>query len=158
MFFPRSFYIAWGDDTRYWTWLSITEPPAASNNAEIEVPELIKVCLLDVNGILEMSELTPGVNYEVVFIVMLRERSYGWGKPVNLCLVLPDAQRLVQSVVLQTMPKSTWIEIHVGDFQTPEQQPGDQEKQVKFNLSGQEALFWKSGLVIEGAIVRPKKK
>ncbi|XP_026425817.1 putative disease resistance protein RGA3 isoform X3 [Papaver somniferum] len=157
MFFPRSFYIAWGDDTRYWTWLSVTEPSAASNNAEIEVPELIKVCWLDVHGTLDMSKLTPGVNYEVVFIVMLRERSYGWGKPVNLCLVLPDGQRLDQTLVLETMPKSTWIEIHVGDFQTPEQQPGDQEKQVKFNLSEQETLFWKSGLVIEGAIVRPKK-
>ncbi|RZC84765.1 hypothetical protein C5167_047552 [Papaver somniferum] len=152
-----SFYIAWGDDTRYWTWLSVTEPSAASNNAEIEVPELIKVCWLDVHGTLDMSKLTPGVNYEVVFIVMLRERSYGWGKPVNLCLVLPDGQRLDQTLVLETMPKSTWIEIHVGDFQTPEQQPGDQEKQVKFNLSEQETLFWKSGLVIEGAIVRPKK-
>ncbi|KAI3877085.1 hypothetical protein MKX03_027611 [Papaver bracteatum] len=105
MLFPRSFNIAWGDDTSYWTWLSITEPSAASNGAEIEVPELRHVCWLDVPGILDMSKLTTGVNYEVVFIVMLRDRSSGWGKPVNLCLVLPDGQRLVQTVVLESMPK-----------------------------------------------------
>ncbi|KAI3877081.1 hypothetical protein MKX03_027607 [Papaver bracteatum] len=156
MLFPRSFSIAWGDDTRYWTWLSITEPSAASNNAEIEVPELIQVCLLDVHGTLDMSKLTPGVNYEVVFIVMLRDLSFGWDKPVNLCLVLPDGQRLVKEVVLEAMPKSRWIEIHVGDFETP-QQPVDQEKLVEFRLSGQDMVTWKSGLVIEGAIVRPKK-
>ncbi|KAI3873858.1 hypothetical protein MKX03_027528, partial [Papaver bracteatum] len=157
MLFPRSFSLAWGDDTRYWTWLSITEPSASSNNAEIEVPELIQVCLLDVHGTLDMSKLSPGVNYEVVFIVMLRDLSFGWVKPVNLCLVLPDGQRLVKEVVLEAMPKSRWIEIHVGDFETP-QQPVDQEKLVEFRLSGQDMVTWKSRLVIEGAIVRPKKK
>ncbi|KAI3899942.1 hypothetical protein MKW92_010889 [Papaver armeniacum] len=154
MLFPRSFDITWGWDTRYWTWLPVIEP-SASDDAEIEVPELVRVCWLDVHGKIDISKLSPGVNYEVVFVVMFREWSGGWDTPVDLCLILPDGQRPVKKVNLETMPKSQWIEIHVGDFKTP-QQPGDEETEVSFSLLKQE-LNWKKGLVIEGAIVRPKK-
>ncbi|XP_026432401.1 protein PHLOEM PROTEIN 2-LIKE A1-like [Papaver somniferum] len=155
MLFPRSFGITWEHDTRYWTWLSITEP-SASGDEEIEVPELVKVCWLTIHGKLVISRLSPGVNYEVVFIVMLQEDGYGWEVPVDLCLVLPDGKRLIQKVNLETMPKSQWIEIHVGDFKTPHQL-GDQEKEVNFIMSEHEKLNWKKGLVIEEVIIRPKK-
>ncbi|MCL7045428.1 hypothetical protein MKW94_013252 [Papaver nudicaule] len=145
MLFPRSFEITWGNNTRYWTWLSIIEP-SASGDRDIKVPELVKVCWLHVQGNLDMSKLSPGVIYEVVFVVMFREDSYGWDIPVDLWL----------KVNLETKPKSQWIEIHVGDFETP-QQPGDQEQEVNFILLEQEKLNWKKGLVIEGAIIRPKK-
>ncbi|KAI3858013.1 hypothetical protein MKX03_037243 [Papaver bracteatum] len=114
MLFPRSLGITWEHDTRYWTWLSITEPSARYQD------------------------------------------SYGWDTPVDLCLLLPDGQRLVQKVNLETLPKSQWIEIHVGDFVTPHQ-PCDQQKEVNFIMSEHEKLNWKKGLVIKGAIVRPKK-
>ncbi|KAI3873360.1 hypothetical protein MKX03_003229, partial [Papaver bracteatum] len=156
MLFPKSLHITWGDNTDYWTWLSIIEP-SASDDAEIEVPELVNVCWLSVHGKLDMSKLSHGVNYEVVFVVMFREWSDGWGTPVDLCLMLPDGQRPVRKVNLETMPKSQWIEIHVGDFKTP-QQPDDEETEVTFWLLEQEVLNWKKGLVIEGAIVRPKKQ
>ncbi|KAI3840449.1 hypothetical protein MKW92_020110 [Papaver armeniacum] len=150
MLFPRSFDITWGG--RH-TILDM----ASSNRAisKIEVPELIRVCWLDVHGKIDISKLSPGVNYEVVFVVMFREWSGGWGTPVDLCLILPDGQRPVKKVNLETMPKSQWIEVHVGDFKTP-QQPGDEETEVSFSLLKQE-LNWKKGLVIEGAVVRPKK-
>ncbi|KAI3851108.1 hypothetical protein MKW92_042861 [Papaver armeniacum] len=155
MLFPKSLHITWGDNTDYWTWLSIIEP-SASDDAEIEVPELVKVCWLSVHGKLDMSKLSPGVNYEVVFVVMFREWSDGWSTPVDLCLMLPDGQRPVRKVNLETMPKSQWVEIHVGDFKSP-QQPDDEETEASFWLLEQEVLNWKKGLVIEGAIVRPKK-
>ncbi|MCL7030607.1 hypothetical protein MKW94_028105 [Papaver nudicaule] len=154
MLFPRSLQIAWEEDTRYWTWLSIIEP-SASDDVEIEVPELVKVCYLGVSGIIDISKLSPGIKYEVVFLVMFREDSYGWEAPVDVCLVHPDGQRLIQKTNLQNMPKAQWIEIHVGDFQTS-QQPGDQGKEVSFIMS-EHGGHWKSGLVIEGAIIRPKK-
>ncbi|MCL7026295.1 hypothetical protein MKW94_001752 [Papaver nudicaule] len=157
MLFPKSFNICWEHETRYWKWLSITEP-SASDDAEIEVPELVDVCWLDVRGKLDISKLSPGVNYEVVFVVMFRERSYGWHIPVDLCLELPGGQRQVQKVVLESMPKLKWIEIRVGDFETP-QQPGgdDQQTEINFWLFEHEVLNSKKGLVIEGAIIRPKK-
>ncbi|KAI3967609.1 hypothetical protein MKW92_003484 [Papaver armeniacum] len=155
MLFPRSIYIAWKDNTRYWKWLSIIEP-SASGDVEIEVPELVKVCWLTVHGKLEMSRLSPGVDYEIVFIVMFQEDSYGWDVPVDLWLELPDGQQKVQKVNLETVPKSQWIEIHVGDFKTPAQ-PSHQENEVNFVMREHDKLNWKKGLVIEGAIVRPKK-
>ncbi|KAI3854979.1 hypothetical protein MKW92_049657, partial [Papaver armeniacum] len=154
MLLPRSFNISWENDTRYWTWLPIIEP-SASGNVEIEVPELVHVCWLSVHGKIDMSKLSPGVYYDVVFIAMFQESSYGWDTPVNLCLVLPDGQRLIKKANLNTMPKSQWIEIHVGDFKTPEQ-PGNRRNEVYFWLFEIEVLNWKSGLVIEGVIVRPK--
>ncbi|MCL7034691.1 hypothetical protein MKW94_020954 [Papaver nudicaule] len=93
-----------------------------------------------------MSKLSPGVNYEVVFVVMIRENSRGWDTPVELCLELPNGQRLVQEVILETIPKSKWIEIQVGDFETPEH-PGDQETEVNF-LMTEHGGHWKKGLVI----------
>ncbi|KAI3889768.1 hypothetical protein MKW92_028658, partial [Papaver armeniacum] len=42
-------------------------------DGEIEVPTLIKVSWLHVVGKMDMSKLNPGVNYEVVFVVMLGE-------------------------------------------------------------------------------------
>ncbi|KAI3898481.1 hypothetical protein MKW92_006330 [Papaver armeniacum] len=155
MLFPRSFHITWDDNTNYWTWLSIIEP-SASDDTEIEMPELVRVCWLNVHGKLDMSKLSPGVNYEVVFVVMFQKRSYGWDVPVNLLLELSDGQRLVQIVNLESMPKLQWVEIYVGEFETP-QHPGNQEKEINFRLFEEEVLNWKKGLVIEGAIVRPKK-
>ncbi|KAI3908188.1 hypothetical protein MKW98_029489 [Papaver atlanticum] len=131
MLFPRSFGITWENDTRYWIWLSITKP-SPSGDAEIEVHELVNVCWLTIHGKLEISRLSPGVNYEVVFIVMLQEDSYGWSVPVDLCLEFPNGKILIQK-------------------------PGDQEKEVSFIISEHEKLNWKKGLVIKGAIVRPKK-
>ncbi|RZC86851.1 hypothetical protein C5167_030207 [Papaver somniferum] len=156
MLFPRSLYIEWGQDRRYWRWLSKIES-SASGDGEIEVPSLIQVSWLHVEGKVDMSNLNPGVNYEVVFVVMMFEEwSCGWGTPVNLWLVLPNGQKLVQKVSLETMPKSKWIEIHVGDFETP-QQPGDEERIVHFMMFEHVDQLWKRGFVIEGAIVRPKK-
>ncbi|KAI3908186.1 hypothetical protein MKW98_029487 [Papaver atlanticum] len=155
MLFPRSLLVEWGQDRRYWRWLSITEP-SASGDGEIEVPNLVKVSWLHVEGKIDMSKLNPGVYYEVVFVVMMFEESCGWGTPVELWLVLPDGHKLVQKLSLESMPKSKWIEIHVGDFETP-QQPADEERVVHFIMFEHVDQLWKRGFVIEGAIVRPKK-
>ncbi|MCL7042567.1 hypothetical protein MKW94_006819 [Papaver nudicaule] len=167
MLFPRSFNIAWEHVGDYWIWISVTEP-SASGDTEIEVPRLVGSCCLGVHGVVDMSKLTPGVQYELVFVVELDGISDGrLDTPVDLCLVLPDGQRLVQKMVLGTIPKSQWIELHVGDFQTP-QQPGDVEKEITFSLCTQQGFEWdeqvcwsdldtRYGFLIEGAVVRPKK-
>ncbi|KAI3967612.1 hypothetical protein MKW92_003487 [Papaver armeniacum] len=149
MFFPKSFEITWEHDTV----LDLAFNDRAIS--KIEVAKLRHVCWLDVHGKVDMSKLSPGVNYEVVFVVMFEAGSYGWGVPVDLCLVLPNGERLVRRVNLNTMPKSRWVEIHVGDFKTPHK--ADPVKEVSFIMFEHEMLNWKSGLVIEGAIVRPKK-
>ncbi|KAI3858012.1 hypothetical protein MKX03_037242 [Papaver bracteatum] len=113
MLFPKIFQITWGDNTSNWKWLKIIEP-SASGDVEIEVPELVAVCWLSVHGKLDISKLSPGVNYEIVFVAMFREDSSGWGVPVELWLELSNGEKQVQKVDFRPITKSKWIEIHVG--------------------------------------------
>ncbi|KAI3860066.1 hypothetical protein MKW92_029464 [Papaver armeniacum] len=123
----------------------------------IEVAELLNVCWLEANGKLDISKLTPGVKYDILFVVMLKNSAYGWEAPVNLRLVHPDGKTQQRKENLQVKPKSQWIELHVGEFQTPPQPDDKQEKEIQFSLFEYEDGKWKRGLVIKGVIVRPKK-
>ncbi|KAI3873939.1 hypothetical protein MKW98_001588 [Papaver atlanticum] len=140
MLFPRDLAISWAENNKYWHWSSMKESSASCEMA-IEVAELLNVCWLEVNGKLDISKLNPGVKYEIVFVVMLKNSAYGWEAPVNLRL-----------------PKSQWIEVQVGEFQAPPQLADDkQRKEIQFSLFECENGNWKGGLVIKGVIVRPKK-
>ncbi|KAI3958039.1 hypothetical protein MKW98_020681 [Papaver atlanticum] len=111
MLFPRMLNISWGDNSEYWVWNS---RPDSSR--------------------LDISKLNPGVNYEVVFRVMLKYPSIGWDVPVNLRLVLPDGQELVHEEDFGTKPESEWIDIHVGYFTTPPLHPNRGKKKISFSL------------------------
>ncbi|KAI3966562.1 hypothetical protein MKW92_003191 [Papaver armeniacum] len=133
MLFPRSLAITWAEDKRYWHWPSVKE----SSTRHIKTH--------------------PGVKYDILFVVMLKNSAYGWEAPVNLRLVHPDGKTQQRKENLQVKPKSQWIELHVGEFQTPPQPDDKQEKEIQFSLFEYEDGNWKRGLVIKGVIVRPKK-
>ncbi|KAI3906704.1 hypothetical protein MKW92_011502 [Papaver armeniacum] len=156
MLFPRDLAISWSENNRYWHWSSMKES-SASGEMAIEVAELLTVCWLEVNGKLDASKLNPGVKYEIVFVVMLKNSAYGWEIPVNLRLVHSGSQTQLRKEDLQQKPKSQWIEVQVGEFQAPPQPADDkQEKEIQFSLFECENS-WKHGLVIKGVIVRAKK-
>ncbi|RZC89621.1 hypothetical protein C5167_027163 [Papaver somniferum] len=115
----------------------------------IEVAELVNVCWLEVNGKFDTTKLSPGVKYEILFVVMLKTSACGWGTPVNLRLVHSCGKTQHHKENLQLKPKSQWIELQVGEFQTPPQ-PSDckQEKEIQFSLFECEKGNWKGGLVI----------
>ncbi|OVA11830.1 Phloem protein 2-like [Macleaya cordata] len=156
MLFSRSLSITWGEDKRFWHWPSIKLESSTSDDVVVEVAELLNVCWLEVYGKLDISYLSPGVKYEVVFLLMLKDHSYGWDVPVNLRLVFPNgATQHQHKVNLQTRPRSQWVELHVGEFQTP---PNKQEKaEIQFSMFEYEGGQWKRGLVIKGVIIQPKK-
>ncbi|KAE8655602.1 hypothetical protein F3Y22_tig00117022pilonHSYRG00068 [Hibiscus syriacus] len=53
------------------------------NQKRKAIAELVRVCWVELVGKFNVSKLSPGTMYQVVFIVMLREEAYGWEVPVN---------------------------------------------------------------------------
>ncbi|KAI3873943.1 hypothetical protein MKW98_001592 [Papaver atlanticum] len=151
MLFPRNLAIIWAENKQYWNW-----PSMKFGEMAIEVAELVNVCWLEVNGKFDTRKLSPGVKYEILFVVMLKNSACGWGTPVNLRLVHPCGKTQHRKENLQLKPKSQWIELQVGEFQTSPQL-SDCEKEIQFSLFECENGNWKGGLVIKGVIIRPKK-
>ncbi|KAI3906707.1 hypothetical protein MKW92_011505 [Papaver armeniacum] len=151
MLFPRNLAIIWAENKQYWNW-----PSMKFGEMAIEVAELVNVCWLEVNGKFDTTKLSPGVKYEILFVVMLKPSACGWGTPVNLRLVHPCGKTQHRRENLQLKPKSQWIELQVGEFQTSPQL-SDCKKEIQFSLFECENGNWKGGLVIKGVIIRPKK-
>ncbi|CAM0953624.1 unnamed protein product [Alopecurus aequalis] len=145
MLLPKSLSITWGGDTRYWTWKPFEE------GSKIEVAELKDVCWLEVDGKMELSYLTPGVVYEVVFEIMIKEVSRGWSVPVNLRLKLPYGTVQERKEHLQDKPREKWLDIPVGEIKPQKGQTGDLSISL-FQFTGN----WKKGLVVRGIRIAPK--
>ncbi|KAJ4976218.1 hypothetical protein NE237_001324 [Protea cynaroides] len=151
MVFARDFTITFGRDKRYWDWDSFQE----TSKVFIEIVFLVKVMWLDVRGEIETSDLTPDVMYEVVFVMSLKDAASGWNIPVNLKLILPDGTKLERQEDFSSKPKKQILETVVGEFKTYQGMQG----KIKFSLweiKGEKIKLWKTGLVIKGAIIRPK--
>ena len=118
----------------------------------VDVAELLNVCWLEVHGKLEASMLSPGVLYEFVFVVMLKDPAYGWEVPVNLRLTLPDGSKQEHKENLMEKPRGRWIEIVIGEFMALQDKPGE----IECSLFEYEGGKWKKGLLIKGVAIRPK--
>lgn len=148
MLFARGLSITWSENQQFWQWGSLKE----TGDVEIEIASLLNVCWLEVHGRFETSYLTPGVIYEVAFVAMM-ELGYGWAKPVKLRLKLPNGDVKLHEECLLEAPKGKWIELKVGEFMAASNLTGEME----FSLYEYEGGEWKRGLVIKGAVIRPKK-
>ncbi|KAL9423103.1 hypothetical protein AB3S75_035237 [Citrus x aurantiifolia] len=101
-----------------------------TSDENIEVVKLICVCWLDVSGTFKISDLWPVVLHELVYV--------------------PFGEK----------PRGQWIGLSVANFLTDQNIYGSSSSssetaEVSFNLT-QIAGHWKSGLIIKGAILRPK--
>ncbi|KAJ1282502.1 hypothetical protein BS78_03G057300 [Paspalum vaginatum] len=152
MLFPRALSITWSDDPRYWSWhpLKLKE----TSDPEIEAVSLQNVCWLEIHGKLELSHLTPGVSYEVVFEVMLAGTAYGWSTPVNLRLKFPDGTVQERKEALQEKPRDQWLELKAGELKA---QPG-QSGEMEISLFEYDGGHWKSGLLLKGIKIVPKQE
>nr|XP_043636115.1 protein PHLOEM PROTEIN 2-LIKE A1-like [Erigeron canadensis] len=118
----------------------------------VEVAEVRGVCWLEIRGKFEMGRLTPGINYEVVFVVKIKTDNYGWDEvPISRILTLPDGSKQIHKEDFSKKPTSKWFEIPVGEFIVDAKKGGPFE----FSMFGYSGVR-KSGLVIKGAIIRPK--
>ncbi|KAK1661940.1 hypothetical protein QYE76_050099 [Lolium multiflorum] len=150
MLLPRGLHITWSEDPKYWTWQPLKEGSDAE--AETEVVALQNVCWLEVIGKLELSHLTPGVTYEVVFEVMLTDPAYGWSTPVNLRLKLPDGTVQQHKENLMAKPRGEWLQLKVGEVKPLKGQNGEAEVSMFEYEGGQ----WKRGLLIKAIKIVPK--
>ncbi|XP_059431283.1 protein PHLOEM PROTEIN 2-LIKE A1-like [Corylus avellana] len=141
--YARSLYISWAD-CENWTWTCFKE----KSDEIIEVAKLSHVCWLDVRGNLDISELST----EVVYVVKLTEGASGWELPIQLKLAFPDGRVQVRQVSLLEKPRKQWIELNVGNFQRKKGELGE----VRF-LICEHGGHWKRGLIIKGAVIRPKQ-
>ncbi|KAK1279182.1 Protein PHLOEM PROTEIN 2-LIKE A2 [Acorus gramineus] len=124
----------------------------SSSDAGIEVASLQNVCWLEVLGKLDASYLSPGVTYEVAFLVMMKDPSYGWHVSVNLRLVCPGGVSQDHKVSLNDSNlRNRWVELPVGTFSTGEGLKGE----IEFSMFEYGGGIWKRGLVIRGAVIRP---
>lgn len=148
MLFAKDLSITWGGDARYWKWPSICE----SGDVTVDVAELLDVCWLEIYGKFNTKMLSPGILYEVVFVIKLKDPAYGWGVPVNVSLVLPNGYKQERKEKLQTKPREQWIEVPVGEFITSPENVGE----IQFGMHEYDGGAWKRGLVIKGIAIRPK--
>ncbi|KAL4200793.1 hypothetical protein AMTRI_Chr02g212910 [Amborella trichopoda] len=147
----RDLKIVWGEDKRYWRWMRLQD----SSRPEIEIAELLKVCWFEVRGKIDASWLTPGMDYIVAFIVKLSAQAHGWEEQnVTLSFILANKMKMAktQTKNLEEMERGKWMEIQVGAFHIGQEEKGD----LEFSMMQTQEGKWKSGLLIKGAVIRPK--
>ncbi|OWM86045.1 hypothetical protein CDL15_Pgr027271 [Punica granatum] len=145
MVLARGFAIAWGNDTRYWTW----KPD--KRNREEELARLKAVCWLDIAGNLQTIDLSPETEYEIVLHVKIGRRSFGFFIPINFKITLADGTQWEDSVDLSAYAKGSWHDIALHKFKTPSNNAGEVEFRI-YEHSG----HWKGGLVLRGVSFKPK--
>ncbi|PIA25322.1 hypothetical protein AQUCO_11800012v1 [Aquilegia coerulea] len=156
MLLPRGLTIIWGEDEQYWTWRTFEEP----DGVVVEMAELLRVCWLEVNGSLDLSLLslnhmyTRFIDAEEVHKLSLLPKPRGQWIEVQ---VLGDTEPNIkmQKSSLLTKPRGQWFELQAGEFYSD---PNIKNKHICFSLCGYEGGKWKSGLLIKGAVIRPKKR
>ncbi|CAN6545806.1 unnamed protein product [Malus baccata var. baccata] len=96
--------------------------PKTKNGDPIDVAELLDVCRLEVYGKLDTAYLSPGTLYEVVLVVKLNAKEYGWEEPVEFTLETPAGDKNTRNVDLMQKQRGKWVEIPAGEFRaSPEQ-------------------------------------
>ncbi|KAL5731480.1 hypothetical protein ACHQM5_004204 [Ranunculus cassubicifolius] len=150
MLYARDLSITWAEENRYWNWSFLSE----TSDLAVFVAELLNVCWLEIHGKFDTTKLTPKTMYEVLFIVKLHEHAYGWETPVNIRLTLPSGGIIQRKEALMTRPRGEWITLEVGEIYTSPDKMGEME----ISMFEYEGGKWKSGLIIKGIVIRPKKQ
>ncbi|XP_038689908.1 protein PHLOEM PROTEIN 2-LIKE A1-like [Tripterygium wilfordii] len=148
MLFARDLLITWAEEKHFWQWSYQKD----SSDVFMDVAELLNVCWLEVHGRLDATKLSPGTLYEVAFVIMLKDPAYGWETPVNFRLILPNGMKKEHKENLMTKPRGQWLEIPVAEFRTSPESTGEME----ISMYEYEGGVWKKGLVVKGALIRPK--
>ncbi|CAN0855030.1 Protein PHLOEM PROTEIN 2-LIKE A1 [Linum grandiflorum] len=148
--FARDLLITWADDPYYWHWLCVAD----TRDVKVEAAEVLAVCWLEVHGNFDTAKLSPGILYEVVYEIMLKDKAVGWEVPVNFRLTLPNGVKQEHKENLMTKPRMQWIEIPVGEFRTSSDKNNGGVMEI--SMYEYEGGTWKNGIVVKGVTIRPK--
>ncbi|BAT74855.1 hypothetical protein VIGAN_01262600 [Vigna angularis var. angularis] len=151
--YARALSITWAENQNYWTWEQKKEESCyvCCSGSMIELAKLKRVCWLEVHGKFDIGMVSPGVLYQVSFIVMLKDSAEGWEIPINVRLVLPGGRKQEQRENLMDKSRERWIEIRVGEFVASEKDAG----QMEISMYEYEGGMWKTGLIIQGLSIKP---
>ncbi|KAG4906353.1 hypothetical protein JHK85_055796 [Glycine max] len=148
MVYARSLSITWAENPNYWKWVQHKE----ASGTMTELAKLKMVCWLEVHGKFDARKLLPGIPYQVLFIVMLKDSAQGWEVPINFRLVLPGGKKQEHKENLNKKLRESWIHIPVGEFVASEKDVGN----IEISMYEYEGGMWKTGLIIQGIVIKPK--
>lgn len=152
--FARKLSISW-ENSIHWKWNKEKDtriwdsyPPS---DEDIEVAELQNVCWLHIEGKIQTIDLSPGTEYEVVFVVKITGEGYMQEYSMTLEIILPSSKSLTRNESLNEKPMEKWFGIQAGEFLMSPENVGE----IKFKM-GEYSSDWKTGFVVKCAIIRPK--
>lgn len=146
MVYANGLEISWAEDQRHWLLHNIE-----TSDGEITVAVLRNVTWLEVHGKLHTSNLTPGITYQVAYIIMVEETAFGLRVPVNFRLTLPNGTKKEHKENLTHKPREEWVRIPIGEFKASPENLGE----IECSLYEFQGGNWKKGLVIQGVIIEP---
>nr|XP_043633055.1 uncharacterized protein LOC122604230 [Erigeron canadensis] len=168
----RDLSITWGDDPRYWRWISLPE------SRFTEVAELIEVCWLEVQGTISTSILSTDTRYAAYLVYKLTPDHPFEYYPVEVFIKLGGVESQTKTVYLDPKvrqrpildhfsvriqsnagpplndPKprqDEWLEIELGEFFNQEE-----VRELKMTMKVVDEISWKHGIIIQGIDIRPK--
>ncbi|XP_078152712.1 F-box protein PP2-B11-like [Carex rostrata] len=170
MLSARALGIVWGDDTRYWNWITLPDSRFS------ECAELEKVCWLEIHGKIDSRILTPNTVYAAYLVFKLADNARGLRNPFqatkitlagdivsehSVCLSHRERVRrwpgreieeMSDDVRLPRERQDGWLEVELGEFDSGEGIDGE----VDMSLMEIKGGHWKNGLIVQGIEVRPK--
>ncbi|OVA11829.1 Phloem protein 2-like [Macleaya cordata] len=159
---PRALSIIWGNDKRFWQWISLDEEEKSVFGIGAE---LLQVNWIEVTGKLEYSKynkLHPKMTYEIYYVVKFKVDAFGWHSiPIKFLVkqqIQNEEEKLIveTSEILEPYRKSidVWHCIYGGHFTVPDDSKGF----VEFGMFEVDSDWWKGSMVLQGIKFQPKKK
>ncbi|CAH2046379.1 unnamed protein product [Thlaspi arvense] len=143
----RQLVITHSENSQKWAWSFINEAP---NYTTLEVATMIKIHWLKIFGKIETRNLTPGTEYEAVFLVKLEDNSIGWEQPVTLKLKVEEHDgndyRVDRNENLKDYVGHNWVDILAGVFVVP---PSNTPAKITFTMFQYVTDDRKRGLVVK---------
>ncbi|BAH91933.1 Os02g0813133 [Oryza sativa Japonica Group] len=150
MLSARALQISWGDSPQYWSWI-----PLADSRFK-EGAELLSVCWLEIRGKLPGKKLSQNTNYAAYLVYKIADRSYGLDFPFQEASVSIGGSitaRQVKDIENPQKRADGWMELKLGELYNEEGDDGE----VCISFMETKGGHWKSGLVVQGIEIRPKK-
>ncbi|CAO2040254.1 unnamed protein product [Urochloa humidicola] len=177
MLSARALCIIWGDTPEYWSWIPITD------SSFTEAAQLQLVWWLEIRGNIDSKMLSRNSTYAAYIVFKVDSGAYGLVTPFPETSVSLGASKSTRQVSLDDydrggdewwwrhrprrrgiieippnvlLPRERadgWLELEMGEFQNDEGEDGE----VSIKLLETSATV-KSGLIVQGIEIRPKKE
>ncbi|KAH9291049.1 hypothetical protein KI387_044178 [Taxus chinensis] len=168
MLSAKALDITWGNDTRYWRWVS------RDDSKFEQVAELVLVWWFEVWRRIECTLLSPNTQYIVSFVVKIDKTEVpSYPSPFVFSLKTPNGDLIESARFLDDLEKPVekhgglkmtpvtygengWIEFVVGEFSLEDDEDNDDTKDIDVSMKNTSSCI-KSGIFIDGVKIVPKK-